>query len=333
MFPQSEIDKSECLESLVGIRTGCTADTRYPFWIEDIEGVDVSVLAAMAKGSNGNGKDFGRQLINGAAREFLGDIELLINNGYGLKEIAADMCSSNTLLTSYTANAGIIVKSNIYSRFQQLKITKLQVLTNVTGERQLRFDDGFATTDYKVQLEAGKIMPMDFNYTTDRDQVTIRFTDPTVGVGKVSINKGSGCGCSGGKVLGDVIFEGIVGSTVNSNQYGFLPCAAITCSYDHLVCNMVKLTPNIFGLALFYKVAEKFFLNKAQSKRNNDTVSFNEGEPSEFVRNYGMLYASKLYGKADRKAVKHVVSDYLKKNHKDCCVICNSRSMTAAITG
>jgi hypothetical protein len=96
---------------------------------------------------------------------------------------------------------------------------------------------------------------------------------------------------------------------------------------------MVKLTPNIFGLALFYKVAEKFFLNKAQSKRNNDTVSFNEGEPSEFVRNYGMLYASKLYGKADRKAVKHVVSDYLKKNHKDCCVICNSRSMTAAITG
>jgi hypothetical protein len=296
MFPQSEIDKSECLESLVGIRTGCTADKRFPFWIEDIEGVDVPVLAAMAKGSNGNGKDFGQQLINAAAREFLGDIELLINNGYGLKEIAADMCSSNTLLTSYTANAGIIVKSNIYSRFQQLKITKLQVLTNVTGERQLRFDDGFATTDYKVQLEAGKIMPMDFNYTTDRDQVTIRFTDPTVGVGKVSINKGSGCGCSGGKVLGDV-------------------------------------TPNIFGLALFYKVAEKFFLNKAQSKRNNDTVSFNEGEPSEFVRNYGMLYASKLYGKADRKAVKHVVSDYLKKNHKDCCVICNSRSMTAAITG
>jgi hypothetical protein len=334
MFPQSEIDKTECLETLVGIRTGCTVEERKPFWIEDIEGVDVNVLAAMAKGTNGSGRDFGQQLINSAAREFLGDIELLINNGYGLKEVAADMCSSNTLLTTYTPNAGIIVKSNIFSRFQQLKITKLQVLTNVTGERQLRFDDGFATTDYKVDLVAGQIMPMDFNYTTDRDQVIIKFTDPGVGVAKVSINKGSGCGCSGGgKVLGDVLFEGIVGSTVSSNQYGFLPCAAITCSYDQLICNMVKLTPNIFGLALFYKVAEKFFLHKAQSKRNNDVVSYNEGEQSELVRNYGALYVAKLYGKADRKAVKHVISDYLKKNHRDCCVICNSRSMVAAITG
>jgi hypothetical protein len=96
---------------------------------------------------------------------------------------------------------------------------------------------------------------------------------------------------------------------------------------------MVKLTPNIFGLALFYKVGEKFFLHKAQSGRNNDTVSFNDGEPSELVRNYGALYVAKLYGKADRKAVKHVISDYLKKNNRDCCVICNSRSMVAAITG
>jgi len=333
MFPQSDIDKTECLESLVGIRTGCTVDERKPFWIEDIEGVDVTILAAMAKGTNGTGKDFGQQLINSASREFLGDIELLVNNGYGLKEIAADMCSSNTLLTTYTPNAGIIIKSNLYSRFQQLKITSLKVLTNVTGPRVLRFDDGVETTDYNVTLTAGVIIPIDLNYTTDQKKVTVKFTDATVGVGKVQVVSSKGCGCSGGKAHEDVLFTGVVGSLETASPYGFLPCVALTCSYDHLICNMVKLTPNIFGLALLYKVGEKYFLNKAQSNRNNDVVSYNDGEPSELVRNYGALYASKLYGKADRKAVKHVISDYLSKNAKDCCVICNSRSRVAAITG
>jgi len=333
MFPQSEIDKTECLESLIGIRTGCSVDERKPFWIEDVEGVDIEILAKLARGTNGNGKDFGQQLINSAAREFLGDVELLINNGYGLKEIATDMCSSNTLLTSYTPNAGIIVKSNIYSRFQRLQITRLQVLTNVTGQRVLRFDDGFATTDYTVDLIAGQIMPMDLNYITDRTQVTIKFTDPSVGVAKVSINKTGGCGCSGGVKAEDVLFEGIVGSTVSSSQYGFLPCAAITCSYDHLICNMVKMTPNIFGLALLCKVGEKFYLHKWSSERNNDVAAFNGEDGQERIRNYGALYASKLYGKSDRKAVKHVISDYLKKNSKDCCVICNSKSRIASIAG
>lgn len=333
MFPQSDTDRTECLETLVGIRTGCSVDERKPFWIEDIEGVDINVLGTIAKGTNHSGKDFGRQLINSAAREFLGDIELLVNNGYGLKEIAADVCSTNALLTSYTPNAGIVVKSNIYSRFKTLKITRLQVLTNTTGPRIIRFDDGLTTTDYPVTLTAGTIIPMDFNYTTEQPQVIIKFTDPTVGVGKVAVTK-SGCGCSGSKVNGgDVLFSGIVGSVESTSQYGFLPCAAITCSYDALICNMVKLTPNIFGLTLFYKVGEKFFLHKAQSQRNNDVVSFNEGEPSELVRNYGALYVSKLYGKTDRKAVKHVISDYLKRNARDNCVICNSKSRVAAITG
>ena len=107
MFPKSFVDKTECLQSLVGVRTGCTVDKQYPFWIEDIEGVDVKKLASMSKASNPNGKDFGNQLINNAARQMLGDVELLLNNGYKMKNIVGDMCSTCTLVASYTLNTAL----------------------------------------------------------------------------------------------------------------------------------------------------------------------------------------------------------------------------------
>lgn len=333
MLPKSEFDQTECLESLVGIRTGCSVDKKYPFWIEDIEGVDVRKLAEIAKGSNQTGVDFAKQIINSAARELLADIEVLLNNGFSLKNIAGDMCSSCSILPSYTANSGVIVKTAISSRYQMLQITKLNILANVTGTKVLRIHDGKVATDYNVVLEAGVLMPVDLNYITDQKSVKIYFVDNTIPLGLVSCSTSNSCGCGGSaKSNNPITITGLLAGVETTAQYGFLPCAAVTCSYDALVCNLIKMTPNIFGLALFFKVGEKYLLHKSASDRNNEAVSYNEDEKSELVRNYGSLYVSKVYGKNDRKAIKNILNDYL-RNNKDACVVCNSRIMTAYVTG
>lgn len=333
MLPKSDFDKTECLESLLGIRTGCTVEKEYPFFVEDIEGVDVNKLAKIAKGSNPTGVDLAKQLVNSSAREILADIELLLNNGYSFKDVAGDLCSSCTLLPTYTANTGVMVRSMINSQYQGLHITKVTLLTNVTGSRTFVIDDGDTQEPFDVNLQANTLIPVKLNYRTDKTSVKLRFVDPTVGLGKISCKTTSDCGCGSSAKSGlPIAYTGLLAGNEVTSQYGFLVCASVSCSYDSLVCKMIKLTPGVFGSAMMLKFGEKYYLHKAASDRNNQAVSYNEEEPSELVRNYGNLYASRLYGKSDRRGIKNVINDYL-KNFKDGCIQCHSKISTAYAVG
>lgn len=334
MFPTTFVDQVTCLQSLMGIRTLCTVDKEYPFWLEDIEGVDVTKLAKMAKGSNPNGKDFGTQLINTGARQMLGDIETLIRDGYRLNNIAGDMCSTCSLLPSYTVNSGIIVKSTLPSRFQIMRITDLTILTNVTGPKILSLDDGLTVTTYPVELVSGVLIPIKIPYSTSQKTVKIYFTDPTVGLGQISCATPSSCGCGGSQKSNNPInISGMLAGVETTTQYGFLPCASIDCSYDSLVCNLINQMPNIFGLTLYYKVAQLYFDHKNVSDRNNDAVSFNEEDGKDRPKNYGQLYWAKMKGTKDVAGLNKMISDYLKQNRKDSCVLCDSKAITAYVTG
>lgn len=334
MFPKSFADKTECLASLVGVRTGCTVDKQHPYWIEDIEGVDVSKLAKMTKGSNPSGKDFASQLINNAARQMMGNLELLLNNGYRLNNIVGDMCSTCTLLPTYTANTGIIVKSVIATRFQIMRITRLTILSNVTGTKEVTIDDGVTPFTFDVDLVAGDLMPVILDYSTTEKQVKIFFTDITVPLGQITCPTNSSCGCGGSPTSNTpVSFAGLTAGIEGTTQYGFLPCVAIDCSYDSLVCNLIKQTPNIFGLAMLYKVGELYYDNKNVSDRNNDSVSFNEDEQGEQKKNYARLYWANMKGTNGMPGINKIINEYLKTNRSDRCVICDSKIMTAYATG
>lgn len=333
MLPVIANEKVQCLESLVGIRTECGA-TEYPFYIEDIEGVDINELAQIAKASNPTGKDFGKQLINSASREMLGDIELLFNNGYAMKNIINDMCSNCSLLDTYVAGGGIIVKSNVYSRYQQLRITRLTIMTNYTGDAVIKFDDGVDITEQTVALIAGTLMPIKLNYSTYEKKVKIYFEDDEIGVATVLCSKDSGCGCGMASVNNSpVTFAGLLAGTEVSTQYGFLACAGVGCSYEVLICNLIKYTPNTFGLALLFKIGEKYYSHKKASGRNNEAVSFN-GEPEvEQGRNYGRLYQAKMNGAVDKHGIRHIVNDYLSKNRNDKCIECDAKLSQGYATG
>lgn len=334
MFPTTFIDKIECMQSLVGIRTGCTVDQQYPFWLEDIEGVDVKKLSSMSKASNPNGKDFGKQLINNAARQMMGDIETLLNDGYKMQNIIGDMCSSCQPLPVYTPGTGIIAKSTVATRFSIMRLSKLTILANVSGEKQIVIDDGETQKFYTVTLVAGTLMPIVMNYSTIKKIIKISFVDNTVPLGIINCPKSSSCGC-GGSVNSNnpITITGMTAGIETANQYGFLPCIAIDCSYDSLVCNLINQTPNIFGLALLYKVGELYYDNKKVADRNNDAVGYNEDEGGEQQKNYARLYWAKIKGTAGVNGVNKIINDYLKTNRADKCVICESKIKTAYVTG
>lgn len=337
MYPKNSIcNQVECLEGLVGIRSQCTQPEEEcaPFFVEDIEGIDVQALAKIAKGSNLTGVDFGNQIINSAAREMIADIEVLVQNGYSMQNIAGELCSSCNLLPVYTAGAGITIRTNVPSPYQELHITKLNILANATGAHVVIIDDGQTQRPYNVNLVAGVIMPVLLNYRTAERIVRVYLQDNTVGMAQVNCTTQSGCGCGVSSKSGlPVIISGWNGLVETTAQYGFLPCASVTCSYDALVCNMIKQAPNIFGLTLLYKIGEKLYSHRMASERNNAQVSFNDEEQADEGKNYGKLYWWKMQGTTKGKGVKHIVSDFLSKQKKDKCVVCDSLIKTGYVTG
>jgi hypothetical protein len=336
MYPKTFVDKVECLESLVGIRSQCEVEDAFPFWVEDVEGLDVKKLAALARASSFSGKDQGQWLINSAAREMMGDIEMLLNDGYKMNNIIGDMCSTCNLIPSYTANSGIVVKAAVGTNFPILRITKLTILTNNTGTYTLVIDDGIDPQTFDVNLQAGVLMPIKLNYSSTQKMARVYFEDVAVQLGQVVCSTPSSCGCGGATTSNNPVhIAGILGGVEVNTQYGFLPCAAVDCSYDSLVCNLIQQVPNVFGQAMLYKIGEKYYANRGVSDRNNDAVSYGENQQEEDTpfKKYNILYWARLQGKVDRNSIKRLINDYLKKYRADKCVVCDSKLKTAYVTG
>lgn len=334
MFPITLADKVQCLEKLVGIRTNCAINEEYPFYIEDIPGFDVTKLAKMAKATNPSGKDFGKQLINQAARTMMGNLETLLTDGYSVPNTLQDMCSANTLTPVYTGNAGIIIRPIIRTEFGIARIHKLQILTNYTGTGTLYFDDGEKIEQYDVELQENTLMPIDLNYSTKSKYVKVKFTDPTIGVAQVQQTTNSGCGCgSAAKASSPIKISGLLGEVETSTQYGFLPCVSVDCSYDIVVCDLINRLPNIFGLAMLYKVGELATETQLVSDRNNDAVSFNEDYDQQKPTNYAQRYWASLKGSKNIEGINKKINAYLAEKRGDSCIVCETKVRTAYVTG
>lgn len=326
--------KTNCLSSLIGIRTGCSTPEDKPFYIEDVEGLDIQNLAKLATVSESKGANAAQWLITSAAREMMGDLELLMNPGYSLRGTMGDVCSSCNLLPVYTSNTGIIIKSATSSRYSLLHVTKLIILANVTGTKTLIFDDGKTQETFDVELESGVLMPILFDYKTAERSIKVYFEDTTIGLGQISCATTSSCGCGGTATQAPIVIGGLVGGSETVVQYGFLACAGIVCSNDSLICGLIQKSPNIFGLALLYKIGEKFTVTKAISQRNNNVVSYEDGEQAQEVqKRYGQLYWAKMKGQKGARGITHYISDYLRTNAADKCVQCDAKIYTAYATG
>lgn len=334
MLPKKDCsDPLQCLQNLVGVRSECDNADCYFFYIEDLEGVELKRMAELSSTSSPSGKGFGRDMIDGAAREMLGDIELLLMDGYSLKESFGDLCMTSQFVETYTNGAGSIVTSNVKSSYGLLRITRIEALTNRTGNAVLIVHDGIVAKMYNVTLTAGAIVPILLDYSTQEKSAKIYFQDETIGVAQMVTTANGGCGCSGNKAAMNTIkYSGFIGNVTLTAQYGLKVCASVSCSNELLICDLVKKMPRIFGMTLLYKTGAKYYSEARLSERNTRTAGMDEEKKIDMADFYTGLYNQRLRGTRGLKGITTVVGAYLKQSG-DKCVVCNSTVLTSWATG
>jgi hypothetical protein len=324
-----------CFQSLIGVRGTCEPQTAM-YWLDDIPGIDISKLAAVAEASSPTGEKLANRLIESASRLMAADVEAIYDAQYKVQNTLVSGCSTCTYTANYSAgaNRGILIKNNSDSSFSSLVIDKLRVKINSTGEFNMVIDDGQDPRVITFEFEAGKEYEFtSLNYSTKKSSVKVYFQEAEVSQALLSCKKsGSGCGCSGSPaVVTDLVYTGLVDGVESQTAYGFIPCAFIKCDASDLLCFVANSAPRMIGMALLYKSAELYFDTRLQSMRNNKVVGMSTEEVKENIDKYHNFYKSKLNGTSTR-GVKDLVFTTLQQT-SDVCIVCNSLVATSWAAG
>lgn len=326
----------ECLTNLVSLKNiGATSSTPL-FWMDDIEGIDRSALDQLTKAVNGSGKYFGLDIIESASRYLITDMETLIPQGYAIKSSLNSFCNTctYTAFNSGAAKTGVVVKNISTSKNAYLSVDSLKVMVGSSGDYTIVLDDGRSSKTIATSFVSGteKIIT-NISYKTAATSVKIYFEEPGVLVQALSCPVSKGCGCSGKKAAGgstDITVKGLLGDQEFTTQYGFVPCASIVCSLDNVLCTVVNQQPRLFGLALLYRSAARYFSEFQVTQRNNRNASFDEEQKLSLADRYLALYYERLRGSKNVKGIADNMAAAL-SNVNDPCVECNKTTMGWAI--
>ncbi len=327
----------ECLTNLVGLKELCTEATVQPyFWLDDAEGIDQTSLAKLAKPTNGTGKAFATDIIDGASRFLIADIETLIPKGYSIKSSLNSFCNTCTYtgLSSGTDKTGVIVKNLSASPNVYLSIDSLKVMIASTGDYTIVLDDGILPKTIATSFTAGveKIIT-NIGFKTTATSVKIYFNESGVLVTALNCPTTKSCGCSGNTQQSkDLSVKGLLNDAEYTTQYGFVPCASVICSMDNILCGIVQQQPRLFGLALYYRSVARLFSEVSVTERNNVMASFSKEQKDALATQYFELYYERLRGSTNVKGISDNMAAAL-NNLKDDCIECSRMVTTAWATG
>lgn len=328
----------ECLSSLVGIKELCAENATTPlFWLDDGEGIDRTALSQVAKQSVSSGKQFGNEIIESASRFLMADIESLIPKGYSIKSSLNSFCNvcTYTSLNSSQALTGVVVKNISTSKNAYLSIDSLKVMIASTGTYNIVLDDGITPKIIEHTFTAGtEVVITNINFKTSSKYVKIYFEEEGVLVNALSCPVSKSCGCSGRRAdsSSDITVKGLLNDAEFTTQYGFIPCASVVCSLDNVICNVVNQQPRLFGLALFYRSAARYFSEFEVTQRLNGNASYDKEEKKALADHYMFLYYERLRGSENVKGIADNMSSVL-NSINDPCVECIRPTSTAWAIG
>lgn len=327
----------ECLTNLVGLKGLCEPETATPyFWIDDAEGLSRISIAELANSANGSGKEWAENIIEGASRFLIADIETLIPKGYSIKSSLNSFCNTCTYtgLTSATQKTGVIVRNISTSTNTYLSLDSLKVMIQNTGTYTIVIDDGVTPKYIEHAFTTGtEAIFTNINYKTSKTSYKIYFLEAGVSVTALNCPTTRSCGCSGNTANSkDLTVKGLLNDAEFTTQYGFIPCASVICSLDNILCNIVQQQPRLFALALFYRSVARLFSEVAVTERNNVFASFSKEEKDALATQYFELYYERLRGSTNVKGISDNMASAL-NNLKDDCVECSRMVTTAWATG
>lgn len=323
-----------CLSSLVSLKSACITGDCTPYFIEDLEGVDMTFLANTASAKSLSAEQYAKDVIDTGSRLMMGDLETLMPSGFSLVDAFGEVCSTCAYNPLFQPGGGVVIRNVTGSKFSILRVFNVQVVCNAIGAQNLVFDDGKEIKKFAFNAEGStNISTVILDYQTKEPIVKLFLENATVGLANIMCETTSGCGCSGGRAPANVAvnYGGYLLGMFTSQQYGFKVCAAVTCSTDVLICSMVKQLPNIFGLTLLYKIGSILYSNAPLSTRNNRNTLDAE-EQKDMAAYYESLYQQKLKGKGTTKSLSTSITGYLQQNN-DKCVSCNSTMGIAYAVG
>lgn len=346
MLPNKAFKNPEtCLSSLVGIQADCGGPEAY-MYVENIEGCDIKKLSEIANVQNPSGKSFAQAMIDAAAREMLGDIELITNNGFVLKQTFGDLCGACDYATSgtiYSNGGGVKIQNMISSPYSVLKVFSVEIAANYTGDAVLVLDDGTTPQSFDITLEAGIADIHKLEYSTTKKVVKVYIQGNATPVARIDCPTVRSCGCGGSsnRDAADTIrYSGLLNGIDVSTQYGFKICASVTCDSGIMTCDLVNAAPRTYSLALLYKVGSKYYSEASLSERNNRTAGMDEDKKEGMVLYYNNLYKQLMYGKtfatgvnvSGTNTINNNIQAYLRQK-KDRCVTCESIRKESYVTG
>lgn len=319
----------ECLSSLVGIKELCAPDTIQPlFWLDDAEGIDRLALGQIAKQSVTSGLQFGNEVIETASRFLIADIETLIPKGYSIKSSLNSFCNTCTYtgLSTNSPFTGIIIKNLTTSNNSYLSIDSLKVMIASTGTYTIVLDDGILPKQIEHAFTSGtEVSIININFKTIAKSVKVYFLEAGVSVTALNCPTSKSCGCSGSTVQSkDLSVKGLLNNVEFTTQYGFIPCASVVCSLDHIMCSIINQQPKLFAVTLLYRSVAKLYSELPVTQRNNVFASFNKEEKKELADYYMGLYFERLNGSSNVKGIADNMAAAL-NNLNDSCVECSRK--------
>jgi len=329
----------ECLSDLVGLKELCEDGSTTPlFYLDDAEGIDRVALSQLAKPSNGSGKAFAQDIIDGSARILMADIESLVPKGYTIKTSLNSFCNvyTYTALASTSAKTGVIIKNISTSKNAFLSLDSLKVMIGADGNYTIVLDDGISPKILNYDFVSGSEKQIiNINFKTESKYIKIYFLEAGVPVSALNCPVSSGCGCSGGRKADastDITVKGLLNDVEFTTQYGFIPCATIVCKLDNILCSVINQQPRLFALALFYRSVARYYSEFPVTQRGNRNASFNGEEKMSLSEHYMELYYERLRGSDQVKGISDNMAAAL-NSVVDDCVTCQRLTSTAWAVG
>lgn len=326
----------ECLQNLVGLKELCVENAIQPlFYLDDLEAVDRSSIAQLAKPSNGSGLAFGNEIIESASRFLMADIETLVPKGYAIKSSLNSFCNTctYTAVSSGSPYTGVIVKNLSTSKNAFLSIDSLKVMVASTGTYTIVLDDGIEPKQIEHAFTADvEVVITNISFKTSATSIKIYFLEADVLVTALSCPTTKSCGCSGSTTNKDLSVKGLLNNAEFTTQYAFIPCASVVCSMDNVICSIINQQPKLFALTLLYRSAARYFNEFKVTQRNNRNASFDEEEKVTLANQYMSLYYERLQGSQNVKGIADNMAAAL-NNLNDSCVECSKRTSVAWAIG
>lgn len=331
-----------CFNNLIALKSLCPDAVQPLFYLDDIEGMTQDRLSKLATPRDGSGAALAQFLIESSVRLLLADIDSVIPANYKIKQELSSVCSLCTFSGFYSnatvAGTGIIIKNMSNSRFTSMIIDSLKVKVNTSGLFVLRIKDaaGVIKDISQAFIATEELTILNIGFETTSKTVQVYFTDTSIAMYTITCPANSSCGCGGAptSLATDIVIGGLTNGVEGSTQYGILPCVKIKCSYDDIICDLVKGSPRLFGLALLYLTASKSFEENALSNRVNRAASFDKETMQTYSEYYYALYRDRLTGNPKKQVlgIAGVVNQNLKLI-KDKCVACDNPLGIAWATG